>query len=50
MKIPDAKAAVDKEWEELEGGTGVAADESQMQKKRWSMKQGMRVKLYNLRR
>ena len=29
MKIPDAKAAVDKEWEKLEKYTGMAADESQ---------------------
>ena len=32
MKIPDAKAAVDKELETLQKNTGMAADESQKQK------------------
>ena len=31
IKIPDAKAAVEKEWENAEN-TGMAADESQEQK------------------
>ena len=30
MKIPAAKAAVDKEWEKLEKDSGVGPDESQM--------------------
>ena len=29
MKIPDAKAAVDQEWEKTRENTGMAADESQ---------------------
>ena len=32
MKIPDAKAALEKEWEKLGDDTGMAADESQKQK------------------
>ena len=34
LKIPDAKAAVEKEFENLEKDTGLAADESQKQKMR----------------
>ena len=39
MKIPDAKAAVEKEWEKTKEGAGMAADESQKQKwgDRWTM-------------
>ena len=33
MKIPDAKAAVDKDWEKREKDTGMAADESQKTKR-----------------
>ena len=32
FKIPDAKAAVDKEWEKTRENTGMAADESQKQR------------------
>ena len=33
MKVPDAKAAVDKEWEKTRENNGMAADESQKQKR-----------------
>ena len=33
MKIPAAKAAVDKEWENLEKDSGVGPDESQKQER-----------------
>ena len=67
MKIPDAKAAVDREWKKLEtipawelkkvtskkevileAHPGMAADGSQKQKKRWSLKQGKNAKKYIL--
>ena len=43
MKVLEAKAAVDKEWEKLEKKS-MATDESQKQKKKWSMKQGEKAK------
>ena len=33
FKIPDAKAAVDKEWEKVGENTGMTADESQKQER-----------------
>ena len=48
MKIPAAKAAADKEWEKLEKNYGVEPDDSQKQKKRWSMKQGRRAQRFIL--
>ena len=49
MKIPDAKAAVDKKWEKLEK-TDMAAYESQKPKKKCSLKRGLRAEQYILRR
>ena len=42
MKIPAAKAAVDKEWEKIGEDSGVGPDESQKQKRgdRWSKDEG----------
>ena len=42
LKIPDAKAAVEKECEKLEKNTGMTADESEKQKwgDRWSKEKG----------
>ena len=49
MKIPDAKAAMAKEWGNEED-TRMAADESQKQKKRSSLTQGKKGKHHILRR
>ena len=48
LKIPDAKAAVEKEWGKLEKIPGIAADESETRKS-WSMKQGIRAEKFILR-
>ena len=48
MKIPVAKAAVEKNWKIVEI-FGMAADKSQKQKKRRSMKQGIRAEKFILR-
>ena len=44
MKIPDAKAAVEKEWEKTRENTCMAADESQKQERsdRWSKEWGQK--------
>ena len=47
FKIPDAKAAVDKEWETLEKIT--AWQLTKVRNKKWSMKQGIRADKFILR-
>ena len=43
MKIPAAKAAVDKEWEKLEKHFGGGTWRKSEVRKKWSMKQGRRA-------
>ena len=50
MKIPDAKAAVEKEWEKLEKNSSMAADENKKQERRdrCSKDQGKKVHFASL--